>query len=156
MIEIYDINEPKDKATITETILRQLPEWFGLEVSILEYIHKVKDKLCFVAKEKDCILGFIAITLNNPFTADIYVMGVLKAHHRKGIGKRLVKTVEHHLIKAHYKMLMVKTLGASSSDLSYKKTRQFYKSLGFYPLEEFKEIWDENNPCLIMAKSLEL
>ena len=156
MIEIYDIKEAKDKAIITETILRQLPEWFGLEASILDYIDKVKDKLYFVAKEEDCIIGFIAIALNNQFTADIYVMGLLKAHQRKGIGKHLVKTVERHLIKEDFKMLMVKTLGASSNDLSYEKTRQFYKGLGFYPLEEFKEIWDKNNPCLIMAKSLEL
>lgn len=154
MIEIHEINEAASKSKATETILRQLPEWFGIEDSILDYIDKVKDKIFFLAKEGDHIIGFIAITLNNQYTADIYVMGLLKSHHRRGIGNQLVKTVEHHLIKEDYKMLMVKTLGASSGDLSYEKTRKFYKNAGFYPLEEFKEIWDENNPCLIMVKRL--
>lgn len=45
---------------------------------------------------------------------------------------------------------MVKTLGESHPDVYYEKTRRFYKKAGFYPLEEIKEIWGEQSPCLIM------
>ncbi len=37
-----------------------------------------------------------------------------------------------------------------------KKTREFYKAVGFYPLEEFTEIWGgKENPCLLMVKALD-
>jgi hypothetical protein len=49
---------------------------------------------------------------------------------------------------------MVKTLGESSDYEYYKGTREFYGSVGFYPLEEIKEIWNDENPCLIMLMSL--
>lgn len=49
---------------------------------------------------------------------------------------------------------MVKTLGESHPDKYYKLTREFYNRCGFYPLEEIKEIWGEENPCLIMVKAL--
>ena len=52
------------------------------------------------------------------------------------------------------KFLIVKTLGDSHPDNNYKRTRGFYNKVGFYPLEEIKEIWGEENPCLIMVKSI--
>jgi hypothetical protein len=50
--------------------------------------------------------------------------------------------------------MQVKTLGPSRLDEHYAKTRAFYEAMGFRPLEEFKQIWDENNPCLVMVKRL--
>lgn len=35
-----------------------------------------------------------------------------------------------------------------------KRKRGFYKSVGFKPLITLTEMWDEENPCLIMVKSL--
>lgn len=54
--------------------------------------------------------------------------------------------------KKGFKLFIVKTLGETSGYEFYKSTREFYKSVGFYPLEEFKEIWDEDNPCLIIYR----
>lgn len=48
----------------------------------------------------------------------------------------------------------VKTLGKSHPDENYKKTREFYSAVGFYPLEESTEIWGKENPCLLMIKIL--
>jgi hypothetical protein len=50
--------------------------------------------------------------------------------------------------------LTVKTLDESRESKSYEKTRKFYLSVGFLPLEVFPLLWDENNPCLFMAKSI--
>lgn len=36
----------------------------------------------------------------------------------------------------------------------YARTRSFYRSMGFEPLITLTEMWDENNPCLIMIKTL--
>jgi len=45
-------------------------------------------------------------------------------------------------------------LGPSHSDPNYASTRAFYAAMGFRPLEEFKQIWNEQNPCLILVKRL--
>ncbi|MCJ7695233.1 MAG: hypothetical protein MUO40_07370, partial [Anaerolineaceae bacterium] len=51
--------------------------------------------------------------------------------------------------------LQVKTLGPSCEDENYAGTRAFYEAMGFVPLEELAQIWDEANPCLIMVKKLD-
>jgi hypothetical protein len=50
--------------------------------------------------------------------------------------------------------LQVKTLGPSYRSPDYARTRRFYESRGFRPLEEIKGFWNEENPCLIMVKHL--
>jgi hypothetical protein len=47
----------------------------------------------------------------------------------------------------------VKTQGPARPDAGYAKTRQFYASVGFRPLEEIYGLWP-GLPCLIMIKSL--
>jgi ribosomal protein S18 acetylase RimI-like enzyme len=154
MIIVIEITDDLMKSAITEKILRQLPEWFGLEASILEYIQNVKQKLLFAAYDGETVVGFICISYHNEFTAELYLTGILKPYHRKGIGKELVARAEKRLVEENYKMFMVKTLGESVDCEEYHRTRAFYRSVGFYPLEEFSQIWDEENPCLIMVKSL--
>ncbi|MFW6287579.1 MAG: GNAT family N-acetyltransferase [bacterium] len=154
MIVIKEITNDLHKSEITERILRKLPEWFGNEEALKNYIYTVKGKKFYAAYDDDLVVGFICLKINNQYTADIYLTGVLKDYHRKGIGRKLLIQSEEYLVDSGYKLFMVKTLGGSSDYEYYKKTRIFYKSMGFYPLEEFKEIWDEENPCLIMVKSL--
>lgn len=55
--------------------------------------------------------------------------------------------------RAHgYEFLTVKTLDESAEYEPYNGTRAFYKKEGFYPLEVFTCVWDEDNPCLFMVK----
>lgn len=37
----------------------------------------------------------------------------------------------------------------------YDKTRQFYQQVGFESLITLTEMWDDENPCLVMIKSFE-
>jgi len=39
-------------------------------------------------------------------------------------------------------------------DTGYEKTRRFYASAGFLPLEEIRGLWPENPPCLLMVKTI--
>jgi len=155
MIIIREVIDDCIKSDITKCILSELPEWFGNEQSLLNYVETVKGKAFYCAYDGDNAIGFISLKFNNPYTTDIYVIGILKKYHRKGIGKQLIEATEQYIKSKGFKFLMVKTLGETSDYEFYKNTRKFYKSVGFYPLEEFKEIWDEDNPCLIMVKSLE-
>lgn len=155
LICITKIDDTELKAKIADMILHKLPQWFGIEKSILEYINGLKEKYFYAAYNNDNVVGFVSLKINNKYTGEIYVIGVLEEFHRCGIGKKLIKKIEDHLKEDKYKYMMVKTLGDSCDYEPYKRTRMFYESIGFYPIEELKEIWDEENPCLIMVKSIE-
>lgn len=155
-IDIRTVSKATEKSNICELVLRNLPQWFGIEESIKEYVNGVKDEIFLSAYVGDIPIGFLSIKDHNKFTSEIYVLGILKEFHGKGIGKKLIKAAEDILVKQDKKFLTVKTLGDSHPDENYKKTKKFYSAMGFYPLEEFTEIWDKGNPCLFMVKTLKL
>jgi ribosomal protein S18 acetylase RimI-like enzyme len=154
MSQIIKLTNNEEKQSITNSILRELPEWFGIEEAIVEYVSGVKNTDYYAAYDSNIPTGFISIKSNNSYTSEIYVIGVKKEYHNRGIGKMLLKTAQQILVNNKVKFLMVKTLGESHTDKYYKNTRRFYKQAGFYPLEEIKEIWGEKDPCLIMVKNL--
>ncbi|MGM0405099.1 MAG: GNAT family N-acetyltransferase [Thermoplasmatota archaeon] len=153
-VELREETDPSIKSKICKNILEKLPEYFGIEEAVKDYVQKVRDQFFVSAKVFDNPLGFIAIKEHNEFTSEVYVMGILEEFQGRGIGKRLIEEVETHLKSQGKKYLTVKTLSPSHPDEGYEKTRAFYRSVGFLPLEEFTTLWDENNPCLFMIKSL--
>lgn len=108
----------------------------------------------FLAYENDLILGFVCFKKHNKYSGEIYIMGVKPVYHRKGIGRILITTIEDWSKKQGIEFIQVKTLGPSTDDENYMKTRAFYSAMGFKPLEEIKAIWNEQNPCLIFVKCL--
>ena len=154
MINIKLIEDAGQKPVICNDILRSLPNWFGVEESIVDYVSKVQLMPLWAALDDEEVVGFLALKVHNSYTSEISVMGVLPEYHRHGIGSQLIKSCEQFCLKAKTEFLTVKTLDGSVSSNSYSKTRYFYLSLGFRPLEVFPSHWDEKNPCLFMAKYL--
>jgi N-acetylglutamate synthase-like GNAT family acetyltransferase len=142
------------QSSICVPILRILPDWFGIEEAILEYEHEIEHLPTFLAKADGQVLGFLSLKQHNPFSAEIYVMAVRPNSHRSGIGRALVEAAEIQARGLGVEYMQVKTLGPSRPDEHYARTRIFYEALGFRPLEEFTQIWDEHNPCLILIKRL--
>ncbi len=156
-LDFQIVSSSAEKSKICNHILHSLPEWFGIETAIKDYIEGVKNNFFLVATNKvePGAVGFLSILDHNPYTSEIYVMGVLKPYQGTGLGLKLLESAEKEIIKQeNKKLLMVKTLGESHPDPYYRRTRRFYKRAGFYPLEEMKTPWGEENPCLIMVKSL--
>ena len=149
---IQELSE--NKAQICEDILRSLPEWFGIEEAVKNYIGEVRTRPMFVARDNGITAGFLSLTLHNEFTGEIHVMGVKREFHRKGVGKELVAHAESYLAGRGFRFVTVKTLSPSRESPEYEKTRKFYLALGFVPLEEFKTLWGEANPCLFLAKAI--
>jgi len=145
----------EDKGLVCSNILHALPEWFQIEKSIQDYALQAEKLPTFAAKMDNKIVGFLTLKIHTSSAAEISVMGVVKEHQRKGIGKALLEKSEEYLRKKGFKFLTVKTLSPSIEDENYAKTRRFYQANGFFPLEEFKTIWDENNPCLYMVKIID-
>ena len=154
MVTIMRLDDEKQKSGIADSILHSLPEWFGIESSIIEYVEGVSPTTFYAAYDGEDAVGCLSIIAHNPHTSEIYVMGILEAFHRQGIGSALLHAAEEDLRKENVRFLMVKTLGSSHPDVHYARTREFYSESGFYPLEEIREIWGPTNPCLIMVKAL--
>ena len=148
------INKKAEKSRICKEIIESLPNWFGLEAASQEYIKRSADTDFYAAYRSDKEVGFFSIVSHFPKTSEIYVCGVLPDFHRKGIGRKLLRAVEEDLSKKKKKFLTVKTLSSSHPDKGYAKTREFYKACGFVPVEEFKELWSKEHPCLFMVKEL--
>ena len=143
-----------EKAAVCAPILRSLPAWFGIEKAIVHYSTEIDHSPTLLACKAERVIGFVSLKQHTPYSAEIYVMGILPETHRKGIGRALINQAQEWLKSRDVEYLQVKTLGPSHSDENYAKTRAFYEAMGFRPLEEFKQIWDEHNPCLIMVKKL--
>jgi len=146
------ITSAYEKTEICDKILRALPNWFGDEYSLADYVAGVGDKPFYCAYDGASPVGFVSILPHNPHTAEIYVMGILETHHRMGIGKKLVEICQDYCRTHGHEFLTVKTLAATHPDPYYAKTRKFYESMGFKPIEIFPTLWGEANPCLFMAQ----
>lgn len=149
-IELANTN----KSEICEKILRSLPKWFGIESAILDYVKDVAAMPMLVAKKDSEAIGFLSLNFHNKYTAEIHVMGILPEYHRQGIGRLLVDAAEAHLSQLGFRYLSVKTLSESRPNREYDQTRNFYSSVGFIPIEEFKTLWGEHNPCLLIVKQV--
>ncbi len=133
-----------------------MPDWFGIESAIVEYVNNVRVLPTFLATMHSEVVGFLTIKRRFEKAAEMYVLGVLKEHHRSGVGRAMVRAAEDWLASQGVEYLQVKTLSESRDDPNYARTRQFYLGVGFQPLEEFPTLWGERNPCLLMVKRLAL
>jgi coenzyme F420-0:L-glutamate ligase / coenzyme F420-1:gamma-L-glutamate ligase len=148
VVEVFD---PAERSRIAEAVLRDLPDWFGIEDSTRQYIEDAATLPTF-AVEPD--LGFLCLAQHTRAAAEIHVMGVRRANHRRGIGRALVKAAEAWCRERGIGYLQVKTLGPSRPDPGYGATREFYEAVGFVPLEELHGLWSEGNPTLILVKDV--
>jgi GNAT superfamily N-acetyltransferase len=97
----------------------------------------------------------LTLLSHGPYAAEIYVMGVIPEEHRQGIGRLLLAEAEARLATAGVEFLQVKTLSSRKSAEGYDKTRAFYLSRGFRPLEELPAIWGPDNPAVQMIKAIQ-
>jgi len=144
-----------DPVTV-ERLLRSLPEWFGIEQSILEYVEDARTMTTYLAApagEHQQPVAAMLVTRHFPESAEIHLMAVTPDHHRRGIGRALLRELERDLAAEGVSLLQVKTLGPAHPDRHYERTRAFYTAMGFLPLQELPNLWP-GNPCLIMVKHL--
>jgi coenzyme F420-0:L-glutamate ligase / coenzyme F420-1:gamma-L-glutamate ligase len=149
--QVVEIENPAERSRIAEAVLRDLPDWFGIEESTVEYINGAAT-LPMYAVEPD--LGFVSLKQHTPAAAELYVLGVRRSQHRQGIGRALVREAESWCRARGIRYLHVKTLGLSRSSAGYDATRAFYAALGFVALEELHGLWDEENPTLVLVKDV--
>ena len=85
----------KKKKRITRQVLEALPDWFGIPEAREDYIKNCTEQLFFTAIEQDREVGFIYLKETGKETVELYVMGVLKEYHRRGIGRELLEAAKN-------------------------------------------------------------
>lgn len=109
--------------------------------------------ILFEEKDNDKLIGF-AIFGRSPMTKfswDIYWMVVDKEFQRKGIGKKLQRSIEAHVLSRDKKAnLIVET----SSKPEYNATRSFYKNSGFKEMGQIPDFYKEDDSLVVFYKSL--
>lgn len=154
MIEIRLVPSAQARAHVCERVLRALPDWFGIEKSILDYIRDAQTLPTWCAYADGTPVGFLTLRSHTSSTSEIHVMGILPEWHRRGIGRQLVDAVVAACRAQGLHFLTVRTLAATHPDPGYGLTRCFYEAMGFRPLEIFPTHWDEANPCLMLARPI--
>lgn len=147
------IGTPERRERIARQILEGLPEWFGLPEGRENYIRESRSQPFWADVEDGAARGFLAMKETSPYTAELAVMGVLPAYHRRGIGRALFDAFRRYAGEEGYVFLQVKTV-REGCYANYDRTNAFYRSLGFRELECFPTLWDEENPCQIYVRNV--
>lgn len=142
-------------AATCEPVLRDLPQWFGIESAIVQYVRDIESLPTFLALDDgDHAMGFMTVRRHFALAAELHVLAVRTCHHRCGVGRALLAQVEHWLRLEGTRFLQVKTLAPTATSEHYERTRRFYEAMGFTPLEIFPTLWDPRNPALLMIKTI--
>ena len=152
MFTIEEVKDEDQKMAVVDEVLKDLPEWFGIPESTQAYIEGAKDLQVWAAFQESNLLGFVSLSYSSEECAEIDCLGVKKAHQGRGIGRKLITTIEREAVK-QVDYLQVKTV-AEGSNKDYDRTNVFYRSVGFKKLEIFPQLWDPQNLCQILIKKI--
>ena len=137
-------------------LLRDLPEWFGIEESNRGDVASAHETPMIVAVHEGRVVGACLVRQHSGVAAEIELLAVERSQHRRGIGRQLVAALIDDLRDRGVAVLQVKTRGPSAPSEEYERTRAFYEALGFLPREERTDISGPENRCLIMVTPLPL
>lgn len=134
-------------------IAKSLPEYFD-EGGLKSIEQDTQNHMLFGAYLDNEMIGFATYKEINNETVEMSWLGVSPQYQGKNYGKTLVEKSLEELAKK-YKVCEVKTLSDSDSYEPYKKTRAFYKNIGFIAIETISPYpgWGDN-PCQIFVKFL--
>jgi len=142
-------------SNLCEKVLKSLPDWFGIEEALKNYVEKSKKLPMLIALNDKNPVGFLSLKGHGKYTVEVFVMGIFPEFHGKGIGSLLLQAAEKQLVKKEVEYLQVKTVSSDRECKFYKQTRLFYEGYGFKQLEVFPDLWDKSNPCLLLVKNVE-
>lgn len=136
-----------------DRLLRSLPDWFGIEQAIRDYVSAAAELAGWTARVDGEAVGVLTVRRHFPQSAEVDVMAVDERWHRRGVGRALLSVAEDALRADRVRLVQVKTLGASHPSAHYARTRRFWAGCGYLPVEELADLWP-GNPCLLMVKPL--
>lgn len=148
------VDDPAEKSACVRSVLARLPEWFGDAAAVAGYARQAAGLACWAAEMDGEYAGILAAETHYGHTGEVVVCGVLPELHGKGLGRALYLAAEQYFRVEGCRYAVVKTLSDAADYAPYARTRRFYQRIGFEELLTLTEMWDEDNPCLIMVKVL--
>ena len=109
-MEIRQLTDAAEKQAVTRLILEALPEWFGIPEAREEYIRESAGRIFFCAYDRNRPVGFLYLKETGNATVELYVMGIRKEYHRRGIGRQLFRQARDAAAGAGYAFMQVKTV----------------------------------------------
>ena len=152
---MWNVCQARDPESV-RWILESLPAWFGDSESISEYVRDTGHErfTSLTVDDGSAVLGIALLNRHFPESAELHLIAVAPQTHRTGAGSALLAAAEELLILDGCRTLTVHTVGPSFPSPEHERTRSFYTSNGFMPLEEHVGLdWD--GPTVIMVKSLQ-
>ena len=121
-MNIRKITDDHDKKAIAGFVLESLPEWFGIPESRDAYIQDSAGRDFFCAYLDERPVGFLYLKQTGTATAELAVMGVMKEHHRRGIGRALFEAARKTAREKGYSFMQVKTVQMSNMNAMTRPT----------------------------------
>lgn len=151
----WNVSEARDPDAV-RSILESLPAWFGDPASITGYVRDAGDEqlTSLMVDDGSIVRGVALLRRHFPESAELHLIAVAPQVHRTGAGTAVLAAAEELLLRDGCRTLTVHTVGPSFPSPGYEKTRHFYTTNGFVPLEEHVGL-DWAGPTVIMMKSLE-
>ncbi|MBN36087.1 MAG: hypothetical protein CMM46_15190 [Rhodospirillaceae bacterium] len=131
----------------SEAVLRDLPDWFGIEKALKGYIEAAVALPTVLVHAGNEAIGFASLTRESEATHDIHVIDVKAAFHRTGAGRALIGALAERARQDGASLLTVKTLSSTHRDPFYGRTRRFYEAMGFLPAAELSTLWGPTIPA---------
>lgn len=85
-MNVSSITDPELKESITLSVMHQLPLWFSPPEDIDYKAKTHRNYPFFAVLDQGQPVAFAAVKIHNPYTADIYNIGVLEPYHHQGLG----------------------------------------------------------------------
>ncbi|HZZ87799.1 MAG TPA: GNAT family N-acetyltransferase [Caulobacteraceae bacterium] len=145
---------PAGSGAICRAILATIPEWFGLPASNAEYEALAETGAAVVALEGGEPVALMLLKRHFETALEVYFLAVRRDQHRQGAGRALMAHAEAVARAEGRRFVTVKTRGPSKPYEPYERTRRFYEAVGYTAVEEFLELWDLENPALLMVKAM--
>src|SRR4029079_14421197 len=82
---------------VVDTLLHDLPEWFGIEASVRAYVEPAHTLPGVAAVADSAVVGICLLRRHTDVAAEIELLAVRRDLHRSGIGRQLLARAEAEL-----------------------------------------------------------
>jgi ribosomal protein S18 acetylase RimI-like enzyme len=130
-ISVAQEKDPASNRRLLEALTARLPQWFAQAESNRHYAEQAEKLEAWIARLDGQAAGLLLLKRHSARSAEIYWLGVDPDHHRRGVGRALIATVERRLRDERVRFLFVTTLHPEVDYEPYRRTQSFYESMGF-------------------------
>jgi ribosomal protein S18 acetylase RimI-like enzyme len=130
-VSIAREEDPAASRRLLEALTARLPEWFAQPEANRHYAEQSEILEAWTARIEGRAQGLLLLKRHSAISAEIYWLAVDPDHHRQGIGRALIGTIESRLKQERLRYLFVTTLHPDDPYEPYRRTRAFYERLGF-------------------------